>query len=150
GNQPQQENNQALPWRLVSDTSWLGGKSFEIHQGHPVIIGRDLQCDIVIPGTHLARRHAEITVHEDRLRIRNIASSKGTFLNDRPIDGAIAHSGDRLRLDVYSFRPLGPEAEENRIRARASTESFQIPIQRKQTSPEPKRWKTRPTSPGNR
>jgi pSer/pThr/pTyr-binding forkhead associated (FHA) protein len=137
-------------WQLLSDSSLLSGKIFTILPGQPVVIGRDSQCEIVIPGSHLARRHAELNIEGKVLRITNLSAASGTFVNDQRIDTTLAQTGDRLRLDVYTFRLLGPEERREKIRARASIESITIPIERKQTSNEPKRWKTRPTSPGNR
>ncbi len=43
-------------WRLVAVGDWLSGQSFEIHK--KATLGRDTDCDITIPGTHLSRRHA--------------------------------------------------------------------------------------------
>lgn len=139
------------PWRLVSDGSWLAGQSFEVAGDRPVVIGRGTQSDIVIPGTHLSRRHAELTAQGSFLRIKDLASANGTFLNDKRVDNAIAHSGDRLRLDVYTFRLVGPDIEEkSKTKVRPPIDALSKPVERKQTSSEPKRWKTRPTSPGNR
>jgi pSer/pThr/pTyr-binding forkhead associated (FHA) protein len=138
-------------WRLVSDSSWLAGQTFVVPSDRPVVIGRDVQSDIVIPGTHLSRRHAELTVMGKSLRVKDLASSNGTFINDKRVDTTIANSGDRLRLDVYTFRLVGPDVDEkNKTRVRAPIESLTKSIERKQASSEPKRWKTRPTSPGNR
>lgn len=138
-------------WRLVSDSSWLAGQSFLIPSDKPVVVGRDNQSDIVIPGTHLSRRHAELTVQGKSLRIKDLGSANGTFVNDKRIDNIVAHSGDQLRLDVYTFRLIGPDVgEKNKTRVRTPIESLRKPVARKQPSSEPKRWKTRPTSPGNR
>ena len=144
------DKNALSAWRLVSDSSWLAGKSFEIPGDRPAVIGRGTQCDIVIPGTHLSRRHAELSVQATHLRIKDLSSANGTYLNDQRVEEAVAYSGDRLRIDVYSFRLVGPETEENKTRLRAPIESLSKPIERKQTNSEPRRWKTRPTSPGNR
>lgn len=138
-------------WRLVSDSSWLAGQSFAIPGDKPVVVGRGTQCDIVIPGTHLSRQHAELQVQGKYLRVKDLNSANGTFINEKRIESAVAHSGDRLRLDVYTFRLVGPETEEkNKTRVRPSIEKLSQPIERRQPSHEPKRWKTRPTSPGNR
>lgn len=146
-----QEDEQQHHWRLVSDSSWLAGQSFAVPSNKTVVIGRGTQSDIVIPGTHLSRRHAELTVKGKFLQIKDLASANGTFINDKRIDNAVAHSGDRLRLDVYTFRLVGPEVDEkNKTRVRPPIESLSKSVERKQASSEPKRWKTRPTSPGNR
>lgn len=139
----------ALPWRLVSDSNWLAGKHFMLPPEQSIVIGRSNQCDIVIPGTHLSRRHTEISIEGNHLRIRDLGSANGTFLNELRIDNATANNGDRLRLDVYSFRIVAPELEEAKARLRKPIEELK-PVERKLPSNQPKRWKTRPTSPGNR
>lgn len=139
----------ALPWRLVPDSSWLAGKYFIVPPDRSVIIGRGSQCDIVIPGTHLSRRHTEISIEGNHLRIKDLGSANGTFLNELRIDNATANNGDRLRLDVYSFRLVAPDQEETKARLRKPIDAVK-PVERKLPSTAPKRWKTRPTSPGNR
>lgn len=144
------EPQQGAPWRLVSDSSWLPGKTFIIPAERAVVIGRTEQCDITIPGTHLSRRHTELKIQGSQLLVKDLGSSNGTFLNEKSVTEAIAHNGDRLRLDVYTFRLVAPDVDGHKTRIRASIDSISKPVERKQTSSEPKRWKTRPTSPGNR
>lgn len=146
----QDESSQSAPWRLVSDSSWLPGKTFIIPPERAVVIGRTEKCDITIPGTHLSRRHTELRIQGSQLLVKDLGSSNGTFLNDKSITEATAQNGDRLRLDVYTFRLVSPDVDGHKTRVRASIESISTPIERKQVSNEPKRWKTRPTSPGNR
>jgi len=144
------DTQHSAPWRLVSDGSWLPGKTFVIPAERSVTIGRTEQCDITIPGTHLSRRHTELCIQGDKMFIKDLGSANGTFLNDKSITEAFASDGDRLRLDVYTFRLVAPNTEAHKTRIRASIDAISKPIERKQTSSEPKRWKTRPTSPGNR
>lgn len=138
------------PWRLVSDSSWLAGKHFILPPEHSMVIGRGNQCDIVIPGTHLSRRHTEISIEGNHLRIKDLGSANGTFLNELRVDNATANNGDRLRLDVYTFRVVAPDIEDNKTRIRKPIDELSKPVERKLPSNQPKRWKTRPTSPGNR
>lgn len=138
------------PWRLVSDSSWLAGKHFILPPERSTVIGRGNQCDIVIPGTHLSRRHTEISIEGNHLRIKDLDSANGTFLNELRVDNATANNGDRLRLDVYTFRIVAPDLEDTKTRIRKPIDELSKPVERKLPSSEPKRWKTRPTSPGNR
>jgi pSer/pThr/pTyr-binding forkhead associated (FHA) protein len=146
----QDDASQSAPWRLVSDSSWLPGKTFIIMPDRAVIIGRTDRCDITIPGTHLSRRHTELRIQGSQLLVKDLGSSNGTFLNDKSVTEATAENGDRLRLDVYTFRLVAPDTDVHKTRIRATIESISKPVERKQASNEPKRWKTRPTSPGNR
>lgn len=148
----QNNNNDAdgAPWRLVSDCSWLPGKTFLVPVGRTLSVGRGDNCDISIPGTHLSRKHAELYIKDHQLYIKDLGSSNGTFLNDKSIVEGPAKNGDQLRLDVYTFRLVAPESDVYKARIPASIDSISMPVERKQTSNEPKRWKTRPTSPGNR
>ena len=142
-----EQNNHA--WSLIADASWLSGQEFPIigEPGQAITIGRSAQCDIVFPGTHLSRAHAQITIGDGQLTIRDMGSANGTFVNDRKITEAQVHAGDRVRLDVYSFRVFGPGIE----LPKSATATIQaIPDIDTIEPVGPKRWKSKPTSPGNR
>ena len=143
-------------WTLVSDSSWLSGQEFNLTAA-ATTIGRGSNCDITIPGTHLSRQHAEISIKGTRLHVRDLASANGTYLNDTRISEAFARPGDRLRLDVYSFRIIGPEVDDKKTRVRPRPGSRRksagdTPAAEPKLEPklEPKQWKMRSTSPGNR
>lgn len=140
----------AEPWRLVASGSWLAGQSFAVPPSGTVVAGRSEHCDIVIPGSHLSRRHAELWIENHQLRIRDLGSVNGTFLNDRPVTESPARSGDELRLDVYTFKVVAPETDPGQNRRRASSSVNRPPQPTPVDKERPRRWKTRPTSPGNR
>lgn len=140
-------------WALIADASWLTGQEFPLtpQAGDSVLIGRGNQCDIVFPGTHLSREHARITLADDHVVVRDLNSANGTYVNDTRVTGeATAVAGDRIRLDIYSFTLLGPgmampqSASSRLAGSRAEADGGSA------ASSGPKRWKTRPTSPGNR
>ncbi|TQV68271.1 FHA domain-containing protein [Exilibacterium tricleocarpae] len=136
-------------WTLVSDSSWLAGQSFRIVTS-PVTIGRGSDCDITIPGTHLSRQHVEISSRGSRLHIRDLASANGTYINDNRIQEGVAGDGDRLRLDVYSFRIVGPDTDGAKTRVRTASGQPSRSSAMPKTPAAAKQWKTRSTSPGNR
>ena len=144
-------SDDAIPpkWSLVADSSWLSGQEYQI-PAHTSTVGRGSQCDIVIPGTHLSRQHAQLTIKGNLLHVRDLASSNGTYINDERVTEGIARPGDRLRMDVYSFRLIGPESENDKTRIRRVRQPSHTPVERKEVSSEPKQWITKPTSPGNR
>lgn len=156
----------APSWRLVSDSSWLSGKVFEL-QGDSTLLGRGKDCDIVIPGNHLSRSHALILKHPDHLTLKDLDSSNGSFVNETRINGEqVVRPGDRLRFDVYSFRVQGPAttdgsrsivgshnntSETSGPRKLINLENTLQNIEAlKSQEYQQKEWITKPTSHGNR
>ena len=137
-------------WQLVADGSWLTGQTFIIPPDTRCVLGRSSECDITIAGSHLSRRHVELTVVGSSLRVHDLNSANGTYLNDERVEDDLAHNGDHLRIDVYSFRIVSPDNDLKRTRIRTPIPDIVKPIERKSTPSTPKRWKTKPTSPGNR
>ena len=76
----------------------------------PAVLGRG-EVDVPIRGTSVSRRHAEITVEDERLVIRDLDSRNGTLIRGLAIRGSIELSGDTevgLGDDVtISVRPAG-------------------------------------------
>lgn len=139
-------------WSLIADSSWLSGQEFPMfgELGQRFSVGRGAQCDIIFAGTHLSRKHAEFTVGSDKLLVTDLGSANGIFVNDEKVETATLYPGDRVRLDVYSFRVFGPGIEP----PRSSKEVFAAtPIEKppvSDASTASKQWKSKPTSPGNR
>ena len=135
------ENNPASiihHWRLVAAGSWLNGRVFPVVQKST--LGRDSSCDILIPGTHLSRRHAEITVTGDALHIRDLDSANGTFVNGQRINTTTVRAGDQVRFDVLNFVVVAPGMPVESVGNSKQNTS----------KPTRKAWKTKPTSVGNR
>ena len=135
---PKTDNNS---WQLVATSGWLAGQSFIIKKH--AILGRDADCDITIPGTHLSRRHAEIAISGDKLLVRDLGSANGTFVNEKAVTEAELKAGDTIRFDVLSFTIQGPP----QALAQPSTNAAASKPIRKQTPPP---TKAKPSSQGNR
>lgn len=152
--------NISSSWRLVSDSSWLSGKVFEL-TGDSTLLGRGKDCDITIPGNHLSRNHALILKQGDCLVLKDLESANGSHVNEIRINGEqVIKPGDRLRFDVYSFRVQGPatvetgranQAETSGPRKLINLESTLQNIEAlKSQEYQQKEWITKPTSHGNR
>ncbi len=149
---PLEEHSGGNYWSLIADSSWLTGQEFPII-GQPddmVTVGRSAQCDIVFPGTHLSRLHAEITINYSSLSIKDMGSANGTFVNDRKITTAQVYAGDRIRMDVYSFRVFGPGINLPTSATTTMQQAIPATIDELEKSQRQKQWKSKPTSPGNR
>jgi len=101
-----QQKTQQNPWLLISAHDVA--EQYEILGNQPMVIGRDQQCDIVVSQGLISRRHAELTLSDDQLLIRDLKSTNGTYLNDLHISEAIARHGDVLRLDQVAFKVCNP------------------------------------------
>jgi hypothetical protein len=63
----------------------------------PLIVGREAPADILVTDPMLSRRHVELTATPQGLHVRDLGSSNGSFINERPITEADLRLGDQLR-----------------------------------------------------
>jgi hypothetical protein len=86
--------------------------------GTECLVGRDLDCDIVLDDEHSAPRHARLTLLEDgRVRVQDLGTRNGTRVDGRRIpadDGVVLERGEiivgRTRLHIRTrHAPNGPE-----------------------------------------
>lgn len=146
--QPALSQDRTPHWSLVATSSWMTGKEFKVG-ADKVLVGRGSRCELVIPGTHLSRQHAELEVRGNQLLVRDLGSANGTFINNQRITKALANQGDEVRFDIYPFKIKGPNTDYNKTRVRPRTTA--VTAEATKTSPsESRQWLTKPTSPGNR
>lgn len=86
------------------------GRSYPLHG--PVTIGRSPECDIHINDLGLSRVHARLVPSEDGVLIEDLASTNGTFLNDRRVMKETARKGDEIGFDKLRFRLSGAAGQE--------------------------------------
>jgi signal transduction histidine kinase/ActR/RegA family two-component response regulator len=74
------------------------GRTFRL--GRPItIVGRDPNCDVVLPDAAVSRRHARVVRTDDGYVLEDLGSTGGTILNGRPLPGpAPLHDGDRIEI----------------------------------------------------
>jgi hypothetical protein len=87
------------------------GQYMPIVAGHSVI-GRDDDVSLRIPDQSVDRHHAELVRVGDGVRIVDLGSATGTFVNDEPVHfGAAAtlRDGDVVRIGRTNLRFVGPD-----------------------------------------
>jgi len=67
------------------------------------VIGRRGDCDLHIPLLAVSRRHCQLNQNEDTVKIRDLGSRNGTYLNDERVDEATVRAGDYLRIGPLVF-----------------------------------------------
>ncbi len=79
-------------------------KSFPL-PSNLTVIGRRRDCDLVVPLMKVSRRHCQLDLSENELKIRDLGSRNGTFLNGQRVNGdATAKPGDYLQIGPLVFQ----------------------------------------------
>jgi pSer/pThr/pTyr-binding forkhead associated (FHA) protein len=67
------------------------------------VIGRREDCDLRIPRGEVSRKHCRILRDGDSLKLEDLGSSNGTFLNGQRVQEAILSPGDTLQVGPVVF-----------------------------------------------
>lgn len=80
-----------------------------------VVIGRQDDCQLRIPSAQISRHHCEIVTGGAGVRIRDLGSSNGTFINGQKVEDAELQAGDVLAIGsmLFVLRVNGEPAEIN-------------------------------------
>jgi pSer/pThr/pTyr-binding forkhead associated (FHA) protein len=70
------------------------------------IIGRAGDCDFQIPLPMISRRHCQITRKSDRVLVKDLGSSNGSYINNKRVLQAEVHGGDILTVGPVVFTIL--------------------------------------------
>ncbi|MEP7001657.1 MAG: adenylate/guanylate cyclase domain-containing protein [bacterium] len=87
--------------RLISPD---GTQSYDLRDGVPLTVGRAPTCDLPVFDPTISRRHAEIVADGDGLRIRDLGSSNGTFVNGAKVERGSAALDDLIAFGKVPFR----------------------------------------------
>jgi adenylate cyclase len=91
--------------KLVAKSGLL---SVEIAAGRTFVVGRADDCDLPIEDPTVSRRHAELDLAASGLRLRDLGSTNGTFVDGRRISEAVAAAGAEISFGKVGFdlRPV--------------------------------------------
>jgi diguanylate cyclase (GGDEF)-like protein len=67
------------------------------------IIGRSTECDFVLDGKEVSRRHTRIFYENDKFKIEDLKSTNGTYLNGKRIDITDLHHGDEIKIGDFTI-----------------------------------------------
>ncbi len=67
------------------------------------IIGRRHDCDLCIPLTVVSKRHCQLNLNKEAVKIRDLDSRNGTFLNGKRINETTVQPGDYIRIGPLTF-----------------------------------------------
>ncbi|HEV8630452.1 MAG TPA: FHA domain-containing protein [Thermoanaerobaculia bacterium] len=112
-------------FQLVPATD--GGQTIELAAGARRVVGRSPTSDLPIYDVTISREHAELAPLADGLRVRDLGSTNGTFVNGTRVRDHVASDGDTVTFGSVAFRlqraavasvPAAGEAQVELITAR--------------------------------
>ncbi len=112
---------QALPrFSLRGVSGEVFGKTIPLHG--KTVIGRQEGCDIVLSDDAISRQHVRITVFPDGVKVEDLGSANGTFINGKRISEGWLEDGDELKLDSLRFLFQAPPG----LKAAATRKTAQV------------------------
>ncbi len=80
-----------------------------------IIIGRLKSCDIVISEPTVSKKHAEISVIKNKVILKDLNSTNGTYVNGEEITERELHNNDIIKFDVFEFQIKIPSEDKKTI-----------------------------------
>jgi len=77
-------------------------KAFSVASG-TTIIGRRHDCDLCVPLMVVSKRHCQLNQNKEAVKIRDLDSRNGTFLNGKRIEETTVQPGDYIRIGPLTF-----------------------------------------------
>ena len=94
---------------LVVMTGKQLGKKFDLVKDE-AIIGRSRDCEIPLEDEDISRNHARLLVEQDgRVKVIDLGSTNGTFINKKQVKEAWLENGDQLRCGNTIRCPVQPD-----------------------------------------
>ncbi|MFW5859443.1 MAG: SpoIIE family protein phosphatase [Planctomycetota bacterium] len=82
----------------------LDGEAHPVRDGAEIMIGRDADCDLVLPGRKVSRQHAELLLEDGELLLTTVSATNAVWVNGAACDGAELRVGDEVRIGEHAFR----------------------------------------------
>ena len=86
---PQDSRHKGIAWKLLA--------------GATITIGREAHCDIVLDDAAVSKTHVRLDFASDGVRVRDVGSGNGTFIDERRISSAAWPPGSVLRLGAIKL-----------------------------------------------
>ena len=75
-----------------------------------VVFGRAQECDVVLEGGLVSRRHARLHITEEGLNIEDLGSRNGVYVNQqRIVEPTLVAHGDVIAIGIESFEVIDTE-----------------------------------------
>ncbi len=91
------------------------------------LIGRDKQCHLRPHCQLVSKLHCAIAAWAGKVRVRDLKSRNGTFLNGQPVQGEVlVGDGDRLQVGRAHIRAIGETEVDERGRGKNESDDQEV------------------------
>ncbi|MBU0512371.1 MAG: FHA domain-containing protein [Chloroflexi bacterium] len=121
------------PFQLVMQAGPTPRKTFTL-SGNEIVIGRDINADIVINTAELSRRHARLRLGDGGYILEDLGSTNGTFVNGQRLTAPrVMRPGETIMLGetvalMYGGIQFDPDATVISASSSAATMFAQEPV----------------------
>ncbi|UCF41599.1 MAG: FHA domain-containing protein [Gemmatimonadota bacterium] len=84
--------------------STAGDLTIDLTQPRTVVVGRAVTSDMPIYDPTVSRRHAELTLSDGGVRVQDLGSSNGTFVNGTKVSDTVVGDGDVVTFGKVAFK----------------------------------------------
>jgi adenylate cyclase len=84
--------------------STAGDQAVDLPEGRTLVVGRAVTSDLPIYDPTVSRRHAEVTLSDGAVSVRDLGSSNGTYINGTQVTQAAAGDGDIVTFGKVAFK----------------------------------------------
>ena len=114
---PMDVKDAVLPGVRKRSWAWLRPKGDGVKSGFPlnkdhVVIGREVQCAIMLNDNSVSRQHSSITRLAEGYLVKDLGSSNGTYVNGQRIQEYLLQDGDRVSIGDIEFWFEAPASEQ--------------------------------------
>jgi diguanylate cyclase (GGDEF)-like protein len=102
-------NKSSITLTIIDGEESEFGKIFTFYKEH-ILIGRNRYSDIFIDDEKTSKDHCEIKIIKDdenkidRIIIKDLYSTNGTYVNEKPISNKTLKSGDKIKIGETTLR----------------------------------------------
>ena len=90
-----------MPFSLLSAD---GQSKYDVRDGAPMLVGRAPTCDVPVFDPTVSRRHAELSLVAGGVKVTDLGSANGTFVNGEKITDKTVRGGDVVTFGKVVFK----------------------------------------------
>jgi pSer/pThr/pTyr-binding forkhead associated (FHA) protein len=90
----------AFKWALIVETGPQAGLTYVL-AGGDTLVGRGAECDIFLGDVTVSRHHARFSADGDSLRLLDLGSTNGTYVNGALAEAYALSAGDEVIIGKF-------------------------------------------------